>query len=92
MAFAQSLAQSEDDTHVHIPIRCTVCGKTKLVEFPTLVVVTALTRWNHMRLHSDCHHSAWDAGRSELTDIRNYLGRNWIESHRSQLYFEPALP
>jgi len=78
----------KEDTHVSIPIRCSVCGRKKLVQFTILVVVTGLTRWNNMRLHSDCHDCAWDAGKSELTDIRNFLGARWIESHRSRLYFE----
>ena len=51
-----------------------MCGTDTVTEFPTLVVVTALTQWNNMRLHGTCHAVFWDASAAEIQSIREQLG------------------
>jgi hypothetical protein len=70
------------DPVVEIPVRCAACGRESLVEFPVLVIATALTRWNNLRLYSACHDVSWDASPSELQFIRQHLGADWIDRNR----------
>jgi len=56
--------------------------------FPVIVVVTALTSWQQMRLHAPCHHAAWDATPTDLRAIREYLGDAWLEAQRAQLAYD----
>jgi hypothetical protein len=66
---------------VAIPVRCPKCGALRLSEFPVLVVVIALVKWNNMCLYASCHEGAWDASERELEAIRHHLGRDWIREH-----------
>ena len=70
------------ESKVSLPVRCRRCGVVTLVEFPTVVVVTALTRWNQLALHSHCHDEKWDASAAEIQAIRDYVGHDWVEANR----------
>ena len=72
------------DATVLLPITCPQCGLESLVEFPVIVVVAALTRWNQMALHAGCHDGSWNASPAELARIRSHVGESWIHSHASQ--------
>jgi hypothetical protein len=66
---------------VLVPLTCPTCGTEQFVACPVAVVVTALTRWNNMHLHSPCHPVSWNASQSELQRIRHHVGEAWIEAH-----------
>jgi hypothetical protein len=66
---------------VQIPVRCPECGTVALTAFPILVVVTALTSWQQMRLYSSCHETGWDATQLEIQSMREHLGENWLQSN-----------
>jgi hypothetical protein len=66
---------------IHIPVQCPACGKKSLAHFPVLVIVTAITRQDHLRLYSACHDISWDASNFEMQAVRQFLGAEWIESH-----------
>jgi hypothetical protein len=72
-----------DKTTVFLPIKCPQCGTESLTEFPTIVVATALTQWNQLQIHANCHPKPWDASAAELQAIRNHLGPTWIEANCS---------
>jgi len=69
-----------DVATVAIPVRCPQCDRESLYNFPEIVVLTALTRWNNMQLYAPCHDISWSATPSELQRIRQYLGDNWINA------------
>jgi hypothetical protein len=73
---------------VAIPVRCPTCGALGLSEFPVLVVVIALVKWNNMCLYASCHEGGWDASERELEAIRHHLGRDWIREH-GQAFLAP---
>jgi hypothetical protein len=56
-----------------------------MTAFPVIVVVTALTHWQQMLLHADCHEGTWNATPAELDVIREHLGDQWLTFHRAQL-------
>jgi hypothetical protein len=59
---------------VLLPVKCPQCTTGSMAEFPIIVVVTALTRWNHMALYGTCDHPPWDASAQDLEAMREYLG------------------
>ena len=71
-AAVRALKPVEDIT-VLFPVTCPRCGSAGLMESPVIVVKTALTLWNNMRLYAGCHAVAWNASRGELENIRRYL-------------------
>lgn len=70
-----------DETTVSIAVTCPHCGTESLSEFPVIVVVTALTRWNNMALYAACHQQRWDASTVELQGIRRQMGEEWIRAN-----------
>jgi len=69
---------------VHIPVQCPACGKKSLAHFPVMVIVTALTHQDHLRLYSACHDISWDASKSEIQVIQQFLGTEWLQLHRAR--------
>lgn len=68
---------------VGIPVKCPLCRAEASVEFPVIVIITALTVWNNLRLYVNCHDVSWDASSTELDAIRCHLGTEWMLRHRS---------
>jgi hypothetical protein len=56
-----------------LPVTCRHCGIESFTEFPAEVVKVALTQWNNLALHADCHAGTWDASESEMKRISDYL-------------------
>ena len=71
-----------EESSILLPVKCPKCGSESLSEFPVIVVMMALTRWNHMALHASCHEGSWDASVAEIRQIRQYLGNDWIQTHQ----------
>jgi hypothetical protein len=73
------------ETPVLLPVRCPTCGAESMTGYPTIVVMTALTRWHNMALYTSCHPASWDASQAEMARIRAFLGEPWIDAHRDVL-------
>jgi hypothetical protein len=48
--------------------------------FPVLVIASALSALTNIRLHASCHDQWWDASKTELEQIREYLGALWVDA------------
>ena len=79
----EAIVLREEHT-IRLPTKCPKCGGESLVEFPVIVVATALTKWNHMALRANCCRVSWNASDSEIQQIKEYLGEPWILAHQAQ--------
>jgi hypothetical protein len=59
---------------VRFPVTCPVCLKELLTELPVALVAEALAMGSPIRLRASCHDISWDASKSEVAQIREYLG------------------
>ncbi len=57
-----------------VPVRCPECGKSMSMRSAWIVVDTALTRWNRMKLKAPCCGVSWNASSAELDEIRRHVG------------------
>jgi hypothetical protein len=69
---------------VRVPVRCPRCGQVSLCEYPAVVVVTALTKWNNMNLYVACHPGSWDASEEDLSMIREVIGTDWLNERSTK--------
>lgn len=60
------------EAEIHFPVTCPVCSKQSLSAFRLSVIADAL-QTGQIRLYASCHVAGWDASRSELEKIREYL-------------------
>ena len=86
MAAGNRTRTLNDDTHeaevprarptrrfAKIPVRCPQCGNATVMKCHWIVVTTALSRWNQMKLRAVCCAVTWDASVTELAGIRQFL-------------------
>jgi hypothetical protein len=59
---------------VLVPVRCPECGKSTSMRSAWIVVDTALSRWNHMKLKAACCRVSWNASTAEVDEIRRHVG------------------
>ena len=69
---------------IAIPVQCHRCGAVTLSEFSSIVVATALLKWNNMNLYVPCHLGSWDATKLDLQRIREYVGEPWLEAQMAK--------
>jgi hypothetical protein len=60
------------EAEILFPVTCPVCSRQSLSAFRLSVVADAL-QTGQIRLYASCHVAGWDASRSELETIREYL-------------------
>ena len=70
-----------DENSILLPVKCPKCGTKSLYAYPKLVVMVALTRWNHLLLYAPCHEGSWDASDTEVRALRAFVGENWLRDH-----------
>lgn len=68
---------------VLVPVRCPECGKSTSMRSAWMVVDTALTRWNRMKLKAACCRVSWNASPAELAEISRHVGRAGTRAHES---------
>jgi hypothetical protein len=65
---------------IRFPVTCPRCGNDVLMVFPVLVIASALSALTNIRLHASCHDQWWDASKTELEQIREYLDALWVDA------------
>jgi len=60
---------------VMVPVTCPECGKSTSMRSAWIVVDTALTHWNRMKLKAGCCRVSWNSSTTELEEIRRHVGR-----------------
>jgi hypothetical protein len=67
------------EPEVHFPVKCPICAEEKLTGFRISIIADALNTGD-IRLYSLCHLASWDASRSEIDQIREYLDATWRQN------------
>jgi len=71
--------QDMTEPEILLPVKCPICLQESLTGFRFSIVATALATGS-LRLYANCHVASWDAGESELEQIREFLDATWSES------------
>jgi hypothetical protein len=59
---------------IRFPVTCPKCGEEHVDEYPIAEVAAALLSHGPLRLFASCHKYSWNATRTEVDQIREYLG------------------
>jgi hypothetical protein len=81
--------QHMNEPTIQFPVTCPECGKEALNRRPVAKVAGAiLSRTDQLELYAPCHGRRWVASKSELEQIREYLGA-WFSIAPSELGAKP---
>ena len=64
------------ESEVQFPTKCPVCRQEFLTSFRISVIADGLASGD-IRLYSNCHLASWDASKSELEHIRQFVDARW---------------